>query len=368
MRVSLTPPDPVPLAPQLYHSHDHFVNYYPQDAPAGPRPAFSTPSYSAAAPRPRYQIASGGEWARITRPRFGPPEARPWKRGNISTFSDRSRSRMLQSLAKIDRRRIYGKALFVTLTYPNRWPPTTAACKAHLEALRKRIERRWPRAWFYWKLEYQRRGAEHFHLLVFNMTDVEAGWLNTAWRDIVRLGGEWHETYGVKVDELTNWKEVGQYCAKYVAKLEQNPTTPTPGRFWGIATRRNRVETIIGAELSDGEFYRIRRMFRRYMHRRRGYHAPGGPTSGAWTRISNGGAKKMLGGAAGDDPPPRLLDEVTGELIACGPDRLPRGNYSSSTNDWPVDSQTTPADTSGKTNMGLYDSADLARRRARLLA
>lgn len=201
---------------------------------------------------------------------------------------------MLQSLAKTDQVAFAHGGLFVTLTYPREWPPSTRACKAHLEAFRKRVERRWPDAWFYWKLEFQQRGAEHFHLLLFGVGTVNPEWFHSAWHDIVRLGNHWHEEYGADVRRMYSWKQAGAYCAKYAAKVETNATTPTPGRFWGIGTRRNRIETVLEAQISEPEFYLIRRAFKRYIRAPKGYHAPGGSRSGVWCRISNGAAKRLL--------------------------------------------------------------------------
>jgi hypothetical protein len=335
----------------------------PREAPLPPR-AFSTPSYSAAALPTRLVIATGGEYARLSRRKFGPPERREWRRGSISDFTPRSRSRMLQSLAKIDRRAVSNDGLFVTLTYPREWPPTTRACKAHLEAFRKRVERLWPDAWFYWKLEYQRRGAEHFHLLMFNVPTCNPEWFHDTWHDIVKLGNHWHEEYGADVKRMDNWKQAGAYCAKYCAKVEERPMNPEPGRFWGVATRRNRVETIQEAKITEEEFYLVRRLFRRLIRAPKGYDVRGGPTSGVWVRCTNETAKRALEWAASarDGPTQTGLYHAHGDTAAVG--RHVPGIGWSNTGGSCVRAGTKSDHTSGSARLPLFDSADLARARA----
>lgn len=60
-----------------------------------------------------------------------------------------------------------GKMIFVTLTYPHEYPEDPEACKAHLKALRKRLEREYGPFAALWRLGIQIRGAFHFHLLLF---------------------------------------------------------------------------------------------------------------------------------------------------------------------------------------------------------
>jgi hypothetical protein len=56
----------------------------------------------------------------------------------------------------------------LTLTYPGDWlavAPNGEAVKRHLAALAKRYERVWGEPLVcIWKLEFQARGAPHFHL------------------------------------------------------------------------------------------------------------------------------------------------------------------------------------------------------------
>lgn len=329
-----------------------------------PAAAFSTPSYSTARLPGRLIIAIGGEYARITRPTLGAPERREWRRGEVVTFTPRSRSRMLQSLAQIRRTEGDPDAYMVTFTYPNEFPSSVRECKRHLARWQKRLLRAYPEAWFYWKLEFQKRGATHFHLIVFDVGTMAAGWFRDNWLEIVDANDRYHDKYGCHVDKLYTWKQAGSYCAKYCAKVDTQQVIDSPGRFWGIANRKQRPVTIVQCEITDEEFVQIRRCFRRYMKQRAGYYGPGGPMSGVWTRMSDTGAKRALewgSNARGPTPVGRMLDSPP---TASFSDMRAAGNYPSSTAALRAARQTTTGRSTDTPTLGLFDSPDLERRRA----
>ena len=99
------------------------------------------------------------------------PEA--GRKRKISGWSRRSRARMVATMAELDLAPLLmqqDEPAMVTLTYPGEWEavaPHGPAVKAHLRAFFKRFERAWGMPWRgVWKLEFQRRGAPHFHLLM----------------------------------------------------------------------------------------------------------------------------------------------------------------------------------------------------------
>ena len=55
----------------------------------------------------------------------------------------------------------------MTLTYPRKYPENPELCKRHLKALRKRLQRKCGDFAAFWRLGIQKRGALHFHLLLF---------------------------------------------------------------------------------------------------------------------------------------------------------------------------------------------------------
>jgi hypothetical protein len=103
-----------------------------------------------------------------------PLRSKPPKRGDIRGFSDASRRRMLDLMAKIELSQV---PLFVTLTYPDTFPLYSEEFKRHLEVFCARLQRRWPEASVIWKLEFKERRsgenkgrvAPHYHLFVYGV-------------------------------------------------------------------------------------------------------------------------------------------------------------------------------------------------------
>jgi hypothetical protein len=91
-------------------------------------------------------------------------------RDRVRGFSRTSRRNLLTRLASINRgafKAFRGRILFVTLTYPKQYPEDPELCKRHLKALRKRLQRKFKSFAAFWRLGIQKRGAWHFHLLLF---------------------------------------------------------------------------------------------------------------------------------------------------------------------------------------------------------
>src|SRR5829696_8199810 len=91
-------------------------------------------------------------------------------RDRVRGFSRESRTNLLRRLASINRsafRAFKGRIIFVTLTYPHEWPEEPELCKRHLKSLRKRLQREYGTFTAFWRMGIQKRGAWHFHLLLF---------------------------------------------------------------------------------------------------------------------------------------------------------------------------------------------------------
>jgi hypothetical protein len=91
-------------------------------------------------------------------------------RDKVRGFSRASRGNLLRRLASINRsafRAFKGRLISITLTYPHEYPEDPEVCKRHLKALRKRLQREYETFAAFWRMGIQRRGAWHFHLLLF---------------------------------------------------------------------------------------------------------------------------------------------------------------------------------------------------------
>ncbi len=174
-------------------------------------------------------------------------------RGKVLQFTAAARSRMawyMRSLAwgelavKVGsqgegRALPEGRAFFVTLTY-RAAPADGARAKRDLAALQKRFMRRWPSMGAVWKLEFQKRGAPHFHLLLVPSGEVESwdsvrDFVVESWRAVT--GSDcWPDVrtvYQVEGEEGALLRYLGKYLGKD-AGLDPNAGDGSgAGRFWG---------------------------------------------------------------------------------------------------------------------------------------
>lgn len=189
------------------------------------------------------------------------------RRGKIGGFSRESRRRLMCLLNSVDRSRV-PHPLFFTLTYPGEWPRDPQVWKAHLRAFRERMRRRYGKFPAVWRLEFQRRGAPHFHLLVFLDVSRPAlrGFVSRSWYGVVGSGDEDHLKAGTQVVRVHSWRGVRSYAAKYLGKVEGDDRDPDQsiGRFWGVWNKDLLPITAEHHQLTFDQFYRLRRVLRRF--------------------------------------------------------------------------------------------------------
>jgi len=151
-----------------------------------------------------------------------------------------------------------------------------------------------------WVMEFTERGVPHFHLLVVSQEDrdfyIKQFKIDERWtKQLVRHFG-WSEDdkrvkdmmrYSVRTRSARSFEEaveVARYSAKYLSKLESKNeehlrssgqveefVSAFRGRFWGIYNRAvyNRLVSEERIEVSEKEFYIIRRLLRRLKEARR---------------------------------------------------------------------------------------------------
>lgn len=105
-----------------------------------------------------------------------------------------------------------------------------------------RLRRKFENASAVWRLEYQpKRGAIHFHLLVFNLPFWKQKELQETWQECTQ-----EVTSIVDIRLIHGARSIMAYVSKYVAKVDDRPTTSlddgsyqhvegegSAGRFWG---------------------------------------------------------------------------------------------------------------------------------------
>lgn len=270
-----------------------------------------------------FQVSRGGRSVRIKV--SGGGRVGGGVRQAITGFSGRSRNGLLHLVNSFDRRVLEPSWFrFVTLTYPEAYPGVRSA-KRDLDTLLKRFFREFGPRGLLWKLEPQRRGAPHFHLLVLmgRVEDLpgETEWWANAWADVVGSEDPNHRRWHLGQLGAGNvpcvalpreWNGVLSYVGKYLGKTFEGCSTDLPvgwdrpGRFWGVRHRALLpvdVERVDLEERHRGVLTDLRRGVVRYLN-----HQPSG-----WVFFTcrlTGQRQKMRRAAAVS-----LAKSITGDIV-----------------------------------------------------
>lgn len=156
----------------------------------------------------------------------------------ITKWSDKSRRACETHIRNVPAGSI--KA-FLTLTYPDSFPADGKLVKRHLDNLKKWLARRGVAG--IWFLEFQRRGAPHYHVFLDRWIPGGVEAVAVAWDRIVNSGDpkhlDWHlgKLSGrpclewMRKPHAASW-----YASKYATKAEQKQVPENyhnVGRFWG---------------------------------------------------------------------------------------------------------------------------------------
>lgn len=193
------------------------------------------------------------------------------KRKMIAEFSRKSRLRLLKMVSRLEKT---ASGLFLTFTYRANMQDHSQA-KTHLDLLLRWLKYNYAEGAFLWRMEYQQRGAIHFHIIAFNIHRV----------DIAKITAYWQEMTGddsyPDVETMHNRRKAMFYVSKYVAKTEKHLPSgfinePYPeklqftGRFWGVVNRKLlplAERTLIYLHGDAKVFHDLRRYARRHYKR-----------------------------------------------------------------------------------------------------
>jgi hypothetical protein len=197
-------------------------------------------------------------------------------RAKVMGFSRTSRRNLLRRLASINRpsfRAFKGRLISITLTYPHEYPEDPELCKNHLKALRKRLQRKCGDFAGFWRLGIQRRGAWHFHLLLFvgpsfGSVGELRRFISSSWYEVTGRISEGHLRAGTNVETIRKWKDATSYLERYMAKPEEFPEGLQTGRIWGIWHEELLPVRWEKAEVSLRDAFRIRRIYRKLARRK----------------------------------------------------------------------------------------------------
>jgi len=188
---------------------------------------------------------AGGKWHLPQDPPLAPSV-----RGKVSGFSLKSRKRLMCKLAAVDwsayaadgKRSDLGRGLFVTLTYPGDYPNNRGRIKRDLECFHHRLKRAFPGfSSAVWKVELQKRGAAHFHVVIFFDESISArvfrSWARRAWFQVVGSGDRRHLRRGVDARAIYGQgQRLLAYLSKYLGKIvvADDLGGADLGRIWGV--------------------------------------------------------------------------------------------------------------------------------------
>jgi hypothetical protein len=165
-------------------------------------------------------------------------------RGKVVSLSDTSRRNLMLYLAKMSR---HAQAYTMTLTLPGDFKPLSPAM-VHLcfKKLSNRLTacRLFSKVGFVWKRELQKRGALHYHLLLYGLEGDETRhsfqcWMAKHWNALVcaNLSEDeagkhlrWHN-HPKNMDKVRG--NIAGYFAKYLGKPLETVAESIPGRWWG---------------------------------------------------------------------------------------------------------------------------------------
>ena len=182
----------------------------------------------------------------------------------ITQWSKKSRLNMLKTLFTLDFSVLFADEkrtpVMITLTYPGDWEsvaPNGEATKRHLSMFRKRYLRAYGEALNgVWKLEFQRRGAPHIHILTSLNNDLGLFqlWVSKTWADIVNHPDENQKARHIRAGtQVQVWYDffrdkpylIAHYFGKHasanrggVKEYQNKPPklwvdSGSIGRFWG---------------------------------------------------------------------------------------------------------------------------------------
>lgn len=235
------------ISPQRYHS----ISREQFDWAVGPNNEIVhvTPDIPVMRVAPSVSFIDGGNLASVTVAHVRSQKVPSTRgiRGAITEFTKASRRRLMRLVAST---KMGMKPVFVTLTYPGVFPTESKEWKRHLDNLFKRVRRNFPGAGAVWRLEMQKRGAPHYHLLIWGLSESVfqlRAWFSQAWYEVVGSGDSRHLAAGVRVEVIRSQNGTMYYCSKYLSKptselercyMSENGWS-NPGRFWGVHAIEN---------------------------------------------------------------------------------------------------------------------------------
>lgn len=211
-----------------------------------------------------------------TNHRYNQGNPNPVKRSKVREFSKASRKRLLRLFSKIDLS-LVASPVFLTLTYHYGFKSDPLLCKKHLNAFLQYLRDNFPSLSYIWRLELQKRGAPHYHFMLFSLpgdsilsSPIFERDLRFAWHRIADPSSNAHLRFGFQLIQISSFRMAYSYVSKYCAKESSNELLPGFGRRWGFS-RNLPISPLFNFELPSEMYYLVRRIARRFYKKRRKY-------------------------------------------------------------------------------------------------
>ena len=188
-----------------------------------------------------------GQWIEIRQPHFGGVNG-GGQRGAVTTFSAQSRKRFMKKIYILQSS---SRCLWVTLTQPAAFVGSIGA-RRMAKLWTARVRRAYPAASGLWRIQPQKRGAPHFHVMVYGIADADIktvrARLSRMWTAVVVGGivdGEKLSArsigqiarYGCDVAEMETAVGVQRYVSRYLSRSDAAGNAAVAGRQWGSFNR-----------------------------------------------------------------------------------------------------------------------------------
>lgn len=250
-----------------------------------------------------FYTALNGSISKLKGKNLSSTPPKPGIRG-LATFSNASRKRLLQLVASLDQETT--PPLFLTLTYPQHWSSDPASWHDDLEAFYKRLCRKYSMCniAMLWRKEPQKRGAPHYHLLVFGVPFIAYKWVGEVWAAIT----SGNPATCSRVERVRSWRGAMSYAAKYLGKnldggeftTDEGEVIDNVGRHWGVMGRRHLPATWVAYTLVREAFHRIRRAMVAQKRSKGRRHRIKSRYCGLWSFLRGEDALRLVGLYAAD--------------------------------------------------------------------
>lgn len=191
-------------------------------------------------------------------------------RGDVREFSRRSRRRLAFAIAEVDASR-YKPPFMISLTWHKPNPERDNRPFDILDRWIIRVRGYGKSFEYIWRMEFQKRGCPHFHIIVFpdknaDWSDIDGWWAfaRSEWHRLAEPESRDHEFYGAHILAPRSYRACIRYIAKYIGKEPEIERPDIQGRRWGRSKLLRSSPLLVGALPLD-VWFKLRRFCRRWL-------------------------------------------------------------------------------------------------------